>query len=71
MVSGEFPKGKGTMPGMDNAQKKADSKTFAVTVEDITRGVFRGCEDLSGPVVGNKWDADPLGEEAENITWKK
>jgi hypothetical protein len=65
----EYPKGN-KMPGMDNAQKVADSKTWRVGVEDITSGVFKHPDEGSGPVVGNPYDGDDLGEAREMITWR-
>lgn len=68
-MADEYPKGKHGMPGMDKAQRVADSKTWAVDVADITRGKFMHPDDMSGPVVGNPYDMDELGEEREHVTW--
>ena len=57
-------------PGMDDSKRVADSKTWKVTVEDLTAGVFHGLEYRSGPQVGNGYDGDALGEDRTKITYQ-
>ena len=55
--------------GMDNAQRDADSKAWKVDPAMFFGGVFEPPTRHSGPVVGNPYDADPMGEEREMITY--
>lgn len=66
-----FDKDYKQQPGMDNAQRDADSKTFAVPVEMLTSGKFMELGEMSGPQVGNAYDADALGEERAKITYER
>lgn len=56
-------------PGMNNPQRDADSKSWKIEPEMFFGGVFSDPTMHSGPVVGNPYDADIMGEEREMITY--
>lgn len=57
-------------PGMNDAQKVADSKTFGTTFEmQAGGGVFKELGAMSGPQVGNPYDGDAMGENRSMITY--
>ena len=57
-------------PGMNDAQKVADSKTFGTTFEmQAGGGVFEALGTYSGPQVGNSYDGTAMGEERSMITY--
>ena len=58
--------------GAENAaQAQKDRSGFSTTVANVTGGEFKDVGDESGLEVGNCYDADPMGEKDEKITWKK
>jgi hypothetical protein len=56
-------------PGMNNPQRDADSKAWKVEPAMFFGGVFEEPTKYSGPVVGNPYDADMMGETREMITY--
>lgn len=57
-------------PGMNDAQKVADSKTYGTTWDmNGGGGSFKALGDMSGPQVGNPYDGDAMGENRSMITY--
>jgi len=56
-------------PGMNDAQRNADSVTWKVGVENLTGGVMKDLGDMSGPQVGPAYDSTAMGEDRGKITY--
>jgi hypothetical protein len=58
-------------PGIDDAQRKADSKVWKVDMEFLTGAKFYDLGHFSGPQVGPGADGDAMGEEShQKITYE-
>ena len=56
-------------PGMDDGQAHRDRGGWTIPVEALTGPMPYDWDDGGGPVVGNPYDGDAMGEEYHPVTY--